>query len=374
VSDYQDILDEPDEESETEVAEATAEAPAAETEIPAGEGRTGGEPAPDAAPQGDAPPAPAAGLPEGYKLDALGRVHGPDGRVVSKEEAEKIKAQAVPVVPSTPVEPTPVVPPTPEPVAPPAPESFTFRANGQRMSLPIVVPPEHHAKVRELLASGAAWPAQRAQYEQRIKQAETAGSARSEKYNRASIFLLDKVEQLLAENPAELGMVRREIALMLKEADLTIPPAATASDDGPSEDDAKATIAGSLRELYEDTPEAKVLSEKDRAEILQAITDDLNAYFTEHEGEIVLDFYKLRARFTRELTSYQRAAQARDDASRAAEAKRTAAAFNAANAPKPTAPTPKPIAPKPVVTTAPSGQRPGWDKSFDAVWKNTDDE
>jgi hypothetical protein len=65
-------------------------------------------------------------LPDGYKLDTLGRVHGPDGRVVSKEEAEKIKA----TVPSTPVVSTAAVG-TPSDTKPVAPLPFQYRSFGE---------------------------------------------------------------------------------------------------------------------------------------------------------------------------------------------------------------------------------------------------
>lgn len=99
-------------------AEATADVA---TETVVGAGGTG-SPAGDPEPQ-PAPVEASTALPEGYKLDSLGRVHGPDGRVVSKDEAAKLLG-------STPVAPTPEVPAASE-AAPKATAPFQYRSFGE---------------------------------------------------------------------------------------------------------------------------------------------------------------------------------------------------------------------------------------------------
>jgi hypothetical protein len=380
VSDFDDILNEADEpeveaasttstEPTEPVAEAVAEeTPVAAVDVPEGADATAAEATPT--------------LPEGYKLDALGRVHGPDGRVVSKEEAERIKALAVPATPEAVV---PEVPVTPEPPAvTPAPEPFTFRVNGKRHEIPgLVVPPDQQERIRALLVNGMNheqnFPRMQQEWKQRLQQAEQMADAKSSKYNKASVFLWDKVATLLQDSPAELQMLQREVALMLKEADLSLPKAAAPAQPEVNEQEmeqaARVTLTGYVNELLEDTPDAaKLFSAEDRKDLEQAFQSRLNAYFTEHEGEIVLDMHTAKRDFERELRIQQRSHQAREAAARDAQKAKAAAAFNAAQVTKPTASTPSKPKPTPAPVAAPSGQRPGWDQSFKSAWNEDDTE
>lgn len=369
------ILNEPDEIEESTAVEPTPEPTAEPTEVEAPVAEAVAEPVGEAT-----EPAPDVTLPEGYKLDALGRVHGPDGRVVSKEEAEKIKAQAVPAEPAALVE-APVAPVTPDPVpVTPAAEPFTFRANGQKHAIEgLTVAPEKAELVRSLLVDGMNhrqnFPRMQAEWKQRLAQAEQMVEAKSGKYNKASVVLWDKLSQLLADQPQELEMTRREVALMLKEADMAIPQQPTAQpevDEAQMEQAARATLTGYVEELFEDTPSAKqFFTDEDKKDFAAAVQHRLNAYFVEHQGEIVLDTEAVKKDFEREIRLAQRAHQARETAARDAQKAKQAAAFNAAQVAKPTATaTPTKPKPTPARAAAPSGQKPGWDQSFKSAWED----
>jgi hypothetical protein len=351
--------------------------------------RTGGEPAPDTAPETGAAP---ASSPE---PEAITREDGAtwsekaqrwykDGKIVAGEKPETPVAPSTPsVTPEAPKVEGVVAPEAPK-VEPPAPvvEPFTFRANGQKHTIPgLVVPPEQQELVRALLVDGMNHrqnlPKLQTEWKQKLAQAESLVAARTEKYNRAAVHLFDKLKALLAENPAELEMTKRELALMLKEADLTVPrapePAAQAEPGGVDESAARATLAGYVKELFEDTKDAaKLFTPEDRKDFEAHVQDLIESFFVEHEGEIVLAEHKVEALFKRELTKLQRAHQAREDATRAAQKLTEAARFNAAT----NAPVKPPVAarPKPALAAAPSGAAKTPDQLFREAWENADED
>jgi hypothetical protein len=369
VTDFDSILNEPDE-PETPVVEAT-EPPAEPTPEPQTE-VVAEAPVAEAQPEAAAPITREDGATWSEKASRWYK----DGKIVAGE------APAAPVTPAPEaVTPTPVVEApkveTPAPVA----EPFAFRVNGKRYEIPgLVVPPEQSERVRQLLINGANheqnFPRLQSESKQKLAQAEQRVEAVKGKYNAASVFLFDRLSQVLAEQPQELEMVKRELALMLKEADLTIPksaPAADAEPEGVSEEAARAELATGLRELHEDLPGAKILSAEDRAEMEQAIQADIESYFVQREDGIYLDTYKLKARYERDLKIYTRAHQAKETAARDAKKVQDAARFNAGANAGHAAP-PAPSKPKPALAAAPSGQKPDWDQRVNQIWREDDDE
>lgn len=400
MSDFDSILDEADEtepvvESTTSTeTEPVAEAVAEETPVAAVD-----------VPEGEATPAEATPtLPDGYKLDALGRVHGPDGRVVSKEEAERIKAQAVPVAPEPVVPEVAPVTPEPAPVTPPA--EFTFRANGQKVSIPgLVVPPEQQEYVRNLLVAGMNhhqnFPRMQAEWKQKLAAAEQMATAKAERYHRPALAAANAVipgrngempsllSAILADIPAEYQRtvadrwyreaeyLRRDMAHLMREADMKMPasqpPAEPQANEQQIEQAARATLSGYVNELFEDTPDAaKYFTAEDRKELAAAMDTLLAAYFDQIDGEIMLDTEKVKAHFNRELNLLKRSHQAREVATRDAQKAKQAAAFNAAQKPIAAQP-PAPRKPTPAVAAVPSGKPKGWDQDFKSAWYDDDE-
>lgn len=90
-------------------------------------------------------PSSSPALPDGYTRDALGRVHGPDGRVLKKADADKLTATV-----------------TPQPTTEPAkPEAFRYRSAGENKDVAefeydpatgrVTVPPEHVGLLRDAM-------------------------------------------------------------------------------------------------------------------------------------------------------------------------------------------------------------------------------
>lgn len=271
-------------------------------------------------------------------------------------------------------------PPATKEPATPAPatsEPITFRGAGQRVPIPgsaidangnWMIPADQTSAIRQLLAEGMEYRQNWRRKEQDFKsQIESAGAterARAEKYNRAAVLMFERMADhdwlaRAAADPREVEYLRRELELELKSADLKAPAA-----QGPSrqeqaadpaeqyaqlEQAARSTLEDEL-ELLLETPQARALytSPDERKALLARYQRRLNAYFTEHEGEVVLDRQILREDFEEEVKVRQQMAKQAEDARKAAE-------FNARrNAPGTTAP-PVVSTKAPPAVTAPAG-------------------
>lgn len=336
------VAEAPEPTAAVEETEQTAEAPAA----------------PEAS---SSPPSPAdaesaaagkdASAPTRPRDPATGRFVKADGSLASDAEQAAMEAATPPASP----------PPAATPPAPPAPagEPITFRAAGQRYPIPgsaidangnWTIPAEQTAQIRQLLAEGVEYRTNWRKKEQDWKtQVESAGAterARAEKYNRAAVLMFERMANqewlaAAANDPREVEYLRRELELELKSADLKAPRPAVmpaqqqdpAQQSAALEQAARATLEDEI-ELLLETPNARALytSPDDRKALLARYQRRLNAYFTEHEGEIVLDRQILREDFEEEVTARQQMQKAAEDARKAVE-------FNARrNAPPPAAP------------------------------------
>lgn len=379
MSAFEEILNEPDEMEETPVestsstdtepvAEAVVEsAPVAAVDVPEGEAAAAEAPAPIT-------------REDGATWSEKSQRWHKDGKIVAGEPPVVESKVEQAATPATPV----VAPVTPEPAPVTPPAEFTFRANGQKVSIPgLVVPPEQQEYVRNLLVAGMNhhqnFPRMQAEWKQKLQAAEQMAEAKSSKYNKASVFLWDKLATVLQDAPAELQMLQREVALMLKEADLALPragaPAQPEVNEQQIEQAARHTLSSYVNELFEDTPDAaKYFTAEDRRELAAAMDQLLTAYFEQVDGEIMLDTEKVKAHFTRELNLLKRSHQARENAAREAKAAKEAAAFNRGQQPTAAQTPVKTVTPKPVATTAPSGKPKGWDQSFKSAWDEDDEE
>lgn len=234
--------------------------------------------------------------------------------------------------------------------APPAPaagEPFVFRAEGQRIPVQgatlsadgqLTIPADQVPAIRQLLSEGviyrSSYRKERDGLQEQIKTANAASDAKAAKYNKASVILWDRVASLLQENPHELELLRRELDLELRSADLNIPKAApepAAPDPKQLESAARSVLEEELESLL-DGPQAKALYTPDERKALTArYQRRLQAYFVEHEGSVALDREILKADFDDEVKDRQAARKLAEDARKAAEfnAKRNQPAVNA---------------------------------------------
>ena len=383
VADVDAILDEVD------PADDVVETPAATEPVvePTAVEPTVEEPAPEPVAE-----QPASTLPEGYKRDAMGRVHGPDGRVISREEAAKLET---PTTPATPVTPAPEAVQSETPVTP-EPEPYWVRHAGQRVTIPhavrnadgsLVIKPEGEAIVRDLftqaLAHRESWPREKQKYEQQIQQAQEMAKAAPRKYNDAAVMLWEHISNpewlnAAVANPERIELLREKLALTLQRADLTAP---RMEEPAKPDDDAinRAAVAVLSEELDDllDSPTAKTLfGAEERKELSETMLALMPAFFTEHQGEIVLDRHALKRAFEREVTKQQRIKDAASTAARDAEKARKAAAFNAAqqSTKTPAASPAIPAKPKPVPASTAAGATKSWDQRVNEVWNSDDDD
>jgi ribosomal protein S4 len=378
VSSFQDILDEPDEvETDAPVAEATAEAPAPETpEAPAPESVVA-----------EAEPVIEATAPvtreDGATWSEKAQRWYKDGKIVSGEAPAKVE-QAPEAV-------TPVVaeaPKAPEAPAPVVAEPFPIRVNGQRILVPgITVAPEHQDAVRALLVDAynhrQNFPRMQAEHKQALAQAEAKGKAEAETWfslmSRTYKILTDpEAVAALAQDPREIQFLKRELQLAFDAAQLrsqSLSPASEPAEEVDLEPAARATLAGYVKELFEDNAEAsRYFTPEDRQAFERDVQELVEAFFVERDGEIMLNEVKVEAQFKRQLGLLQRAHQARETAARDAEKQKAAAAFNAAQKPVVATP-PTPPRPKPALAAAPSGAKPkGWDQVVKDIWNDDDEE
>lgn len=310
-----------------------------------------------------------------------------DGKIVAGEPPAAPVEASNPSTPQAPALEAPKVEP-PKAEAP-AGDPWQIRAGGSREKVAVpgasimpdgklVVAPEFVGRHRDIVAAGiqhlSNYGREKAQYMEQIREAEARGQAHGAKYNKASVYLWDKLSSVLAEHPQELDLIRRELAIELKSADLEIPKAQPVSEPAPEQIEQAFSVGlGSyVDELFEDAPRG-VLSPEDIQDIRTAIGARMAAYAAEVDGQIMLDTHAVKRDFDREIGLIQRAHQREAAAREQAKKAQQAAAFNTANTPKSPAPTPRKPTPTPA-HAAPSGKKPGWDQSFNSVWKDDGDD
>lgn len=312
-----------------------------------------------------------------------------DGKIVAGEAPAETPSE--PSIPSVPA--APPVAEAPK-VEAPAGEPFVVRGGGQRHQIPgatvdalgrVTIAPEAVPQIKALFAAGiqhnANYGREKQEWTQKIAMAEQRGESRAKMYNEVATSLFDKVMddnwlQSLIDNPhREREFLRRELALSLERAKMSIPQQAAAPEPQPEQIEQAfgQTLSRELDELLEDAPRG-ILTAEDIADMKAAFGRRMSAYAAEVDGEIMLDTHALKADFDREVKLAQRAAQQAIDAQKAAEKARAAAAFNAATAPKSPAPTPRKPTPTLVPATKPSGKTPDWDQSFKSAWTSDADE
>jgi hypothetical protein len=386
VSAFQDILDEDDDVTETpELADTSTATAGDEPETVAAVAET---PAPveteTSAPASDAVEAQPITREDGAIWSENAKRWYLNGKIVAGE--------APTVTPSEPSIPKAETPTAPVVEAPPAPigEPWQVRGAGQKHVIPgafvtpegkVVIEAEQSQRVRDLIAAGIQhnqnYGREKQEWTQRIQQAEAAGDLKASKYNKASVYLFDKLQSVLAEHPQELDLIRRELAIELRSADLEIPRAqAQSSEPQPEqvEQQFAQTLTGYLDELIDDAPRG-ILSAEDVADLRQTFARRMAAYAAEHEGAIALDTHAVKADFEREIKMAQRAQQQSAKAAADAQKAKAAAAFNAANTPvKPVSAPAKPAANRVPVTTASAKKAPSWDQRVNDIWKDTDDD
>jgi hypothetical protein len=392
VSDFQDILDEPDDDEAIETPGAGREA--VETPTPTTPEPVAAETAPpEKHPVADTPIAPVAEalplLPDGFRRDDRGRVHRPDGTIASKAEVAAL----------------PFIPPPPPP--PPPPEQFVYRASGRKIPMEgamlaadgsLTVPATQVPLLRQLFAAGVqhneVYPQERQQFEQRIAHAEAQAKSGGQKYNDASLYLYDKFQstpdwflsrvsdpdlraQLSAEWQREFDYIRRDVGHILKEADLNAPriQPQQAPDDSQMEAAARSALTEEIEDLLDITPHsAQLYNGEDRQDLVRAFQSRLNAYVEDHDGQLVIDRHALKADFDREVRLQHRVRTVAVQATKDAEKAKHAAAFNAANGR--TAVPSTPSRPTPALSGARSSGAPAktWDQTVNAIWSDDDDD
>lgn len=350
------------------VAEATEPTAGVEETLPTAE-------VPEA-PEGVAPSAPGDEPAITEPAASLAtRPRGPDGRFIKADGTQASEAEHAAIEAAAPASPPSPTPATPAPSTPPG-EPFVFRADGQKIPIPgaslspdgsLKVPAEQVPAIRQLLAEGVAhrgsWRQKEQDFERRVQEAGAVQEARATKYNHAAIHLLGIVEQLMAENPRELDLVRKEVGIMLREADLKAPRIEQPKAEPPSgeqlEQAARQTLDGYLDELLE-TPQARAVyaTEEARRAVKARYGKLLNAFFQEQEGgDVVLHENAVDAVFMEELQDKLAAREATEKARKAAE-------FNAKRA-QPAAPVPPVVSGKappaaPAPSTAKYTDRDAW--------------
>lgn len=300
-----------------------------------------------AAPDGAAPSAPAdeAAITEpAASLSAKPR--GPDGRFIKADGTQASEAEHAAIEAAAPA--SPPIATTPTPPAPPAAptgQPFVVRGDGQRIAMPgsttndqgdLTVLAEHVPAYRQLIAEGLAyrgsWRTEKADYQKQITEAGAVQEARAQKYNGASVFMLETIESPewqaeFKESPERaLYYLKREVGFMLKEADLKAPqPRATPTQDPAVEQEqlrtsATATVTDYVEELLE-SPLAKALYPKpeDRTAAIARYARHVASYAVEVDGQIAIDTHAVRADWDDELQLRQAGQKAAGEAQKAAE-------------------------------------------------------
>lgn len=320
-----------------------------------------------------AEPVAASETPAAQPRDPKGRFapKASDSEPASATPAEGDPAAAPPA--PAPTEPIAALAP---PAPPPDTRPFTFRANGQQYPVEgasidsdgtLRIPPAQVGLVKQLLSEGVnhrqTFRQREQEFKQRVEEATQAGNARAEKYNKAAVMLWERLSDpnwvtAAAADPREIDYLRRELDLELKAADMTIPKAEPKQEAAPDPQAIEQAARGALDEELDDLfegPEARTLfSAEERKQFKAKYQRILPAFFTERDGEILLDRHILSEHFTEELNARKKA---RDERAQLAAAARKNEALNA----KPNVPSVVPAKGSPTPSeTAPKKDRVQW--------------
>lgn len=395
MSAFEDILNEPDEVEETVIPETSAPETTTETttvEATAPAGPSDATVSEDvSSPEASAAPQ----LPDGYKLDSLGRVHGPDGRVISKEEAEKIKAQVA--APATDTQQPPAV--EPAKVEEPAATPFRYRAANQTHDLQhasidakgrMVVEAEGVSVIRQALNSHHLLP----QFQARLAQAEKQIAVRGEAESRSGALAkeLDAIFSLPLEQfiekivPMHDGWeirkanARAQYFENLAKAGREEPSQQQVDSALPDEQSVLEYTQGYIEDLKFEN-EFRGLSDADWKQYGDLVAVNPYAFMRpataahakQHPGvrvgQPVFD--------TDAALAHLRAFAGRTSAAREAEAAakkaREAASFNAAQRATSVAPPTRPAPKAPALAGAPAKAKT-WDQRVNDIWRDNEDE
>lgn len=391
MSAFEDILNEPDEDvSESpmgDVSTATAgdEEPT-ETQVES--------PAPAAAEV--ATDTPSEAPTEGYKQDARGVWHRPDGTIASKEEVEKVTAAAAP--PPDPV----AVPETPAATEAPPVNAvpFRYRANGQTHEIPgatvdastgrVTIEGEGVSTIRQALNSHTLLP----QYQSKVAEMEREIAKRGPAESKADALVAALSEAI--EHPDEETAItkffelRQSWPVMVAKAEADHwrsqatrgapqrPEAASQQPALPAPEVATSTTNEYIEQMKLDT-EFRALTDTDWKQIGESLartpyafirpaTADEVPQYGVTPGELVFDTDALASH----VQTYQTRTQAAREAEAAARKAKEAARFNQQQKPVTTPARPVRIA-QPATVTA--GTKPkDWESSFKSAWSNDDDD
>lgn len=265
---------------------------------------------------------PASDAPVRTRDPATGRFIKADGSQVSDAEQATLEAKEPPA--AVVASPPPVTETTTAKADP-----FIFRGDGQRYPIPgatvsadgtLTIPADQVPNVRQLLAEGVAhrgsWREQQQQAKAATETATATEKARAEKYNAAAVLLWDHLtnpEWLAAavQSPERLEILRERLEVALQRSDLSVPkgaaPAATdvATDDPRLEQSARAALEEEVELLLEGPAARGFYTPEQRTALLKQYQRRLNAYFVEHEGQVVLDRHVLAEDFADELAQRQ---------------------------------------------------------------------
>lgn len=301
-------------------------------------------PAPEAtvAPAGDEPAAADTST-------AAARARDEKGRFTKAErEAAEALAAAEPTV-------APVVASPPAPSAPPPAMPWTFRAGGQRIPIQgatvspegtLQIPADQVPNIRQLLGEGMAYRTTFRQKEQewqtKVESAGAVEKARAEKYNEAAVMLWGMIEnpetlRALAENPERVELLKERLALKLQASDLRAPrPTVAENQQDPAAE--QQAFQQAAREAFDeeldDFLEHPAYKQAFTGDELQKLKDRMGArwtaYFTDEQGETVLDRHALKAELDYEAglrrTAQEHAAKLADLAAKNAAKQVTAPA------------------------------------------------
>lgn len=261
-----------------------------DTEPPAGQPAD----APEGAPPADGKPAAdTASLPEGYKRDARGAVHRPDGTIASKEELDKF-ATAQPAARPAEEPPPPAQPvagaPAPAAPAEPAVEApvleLSFRADGKPVTIPgskltedgAFIPKAYLPEVQRLLSHGVVY---QGSFRQRLEAANAKVAEVESRVNREveeSKHFLTFFADLLERGPVAvqdwLDEFERNKPQLIADAKIAYAEALQSSKEkGPAK---PAPVEG-----FDDNPEDDFLAGVDRDEMMTQLSNVLGTNLRE---------------------------------------------------------------------------------------------
>lgn len=391
MSAFDDILNEADDEEVTppgdeSTATAGDEADDAETEVQAPVAETAAE-----------EPTTEAVATEGYKQDARGVWHRPDGTIASKDEVAGLTPEAVADPP--PPEAVPEAPAAAE--APPTPAvPFRYRAAQQTHELPgatfvdgkLMAEGEGLSTIRQALNSHTVLP----QYMSRVAELERELQTRGPAESKAS-KLVEALSAII-ENPDEEAAItefftlRQNFPAMKSQAEVEYWKSQASRGQAapqrqeqhhqsalPAPDVALSTTQEYV-EQFKLEAEFRSMTDADWQQIGESISRTPYAFirpagqkdaeqYGVAVGELVFDTDALAAH----IQSHQSKAQAAREAEAAARKAKEAARFNQQQTPKaPAKPAPKRASP-PTVTVG-SNKPKDWESSFKSAWTDSDDD